>query len=72
MTELLSLSDIARRAAMSPRTLREHLGEIKHVRMRPRGKVWIRWDDFQTWLESKSVAVRQDDDVLDLLRRIAG
>ena len=68
---LMSLNDIALRASMSTRFIRKHLSEIPHYRASGRGKIWIDWNDFQSWLRRLRVEIRQDDPVVDILRDLA-
>ena len=71
MTEYMSLRDIAARASMSERTIRKHLRHIPHRRLSTRGKIWIRWSDFERWLDGVRAGVRQDEGVMDILRDLA-
>jgi hypothetical protein len=68
---LMSLNDVALRASMSTRFIRKHLSEIPHYRASLRGKIWIDWNDFQSWLRRLRVEIRQDDPVVDILRDLA-
>jgi len=71
VSEYLSLKDIAARASMSERTIRKHLSAIPHRRLSRRGKIWIRWSDFERWLDGVRAGVRQDADVMEVLRDLA-
>jgi hypothetical protein len=71
MQGLLSLNEVALRASMSIRFIRKHLREIPHYRASARGKIWIDWPDFQSWIRSLRVEIRQDDHVVDILREYA-
>ena len=71
MQGLLSLNDVASRASMSTRFIRKHLSEIPHYRSSARGKIWIDWIDFQSWVRTLRVEIRQDDPVVDILRDLA-
>jgi hypothetical protein len=68
---LMSLNDVALRASMSTRFIRKHLSEIPHYRASSRGKIWIDWNEFQSWLRRLRVEIRQDDPVIDILRDLA-
>ena len=68
---LMSLNDVARRASMSTRFIRRHLTEIPHYRASARGKIWIDWNDFQSWVRRLRVEIAQDDPVVDILRDLA-
>jgi hypothetical protein len=68
---LMSLNDVALRASMSTRFIRKHLSEIPHYRASLRGKIWIDWNEFQSWLRRLRVEIRQDDPVVDILRDLA-
>jgi hypothetical protein len=35
------------------------------------GKIWIDWNDFQSWLRRLRVEIRQDNPVVDILRDLA-
>jgi hypothetical protein len=71
MQGLLSLNDVAMRASMSTRFIRSHLSEIPHYRASARGKIWIDWFDFQSWIQKLRVEVKQDDLVAEILRDLA-
>ena len=71
MQGLLSLNDVATRASMSTRFIRKHLSEIPHYRASARGKIWIDWIDFQSWVRKLRVEIRQDDPVVEILRDLA-
>lgn len=71
MQGLLSLNDVASRASMSTRFIRKHLSEIPHYRASARGKIWIDWSDFQSWVRRLRVEIRQDDPVVDILQDLA-
>jgi len=64
---LLSLSEVARRASMSKRFIRRHLSEIPHYRASARGKIWIDWIEFRSWIDRLRIDVRQDDCVIGIL-----
>ena len=66
-TDLLSLSEVARRASMSRRFIRRHLSEIPHYRASARGKIWIDWIEFRSWVDRLRIDVRQDDCVIGIL-----
>jgi hypothetical protein len=68
---LMSLNDVALQASMSTRFIRKHLPEIPHYRASGRGKIWIDWNDFQSWLRRLRVEIRQDNPVVDILRDLA-
>ena len=71
MQGLMSLSEVAFRASMSARFIRKHLSEIPHYRASARGKIWIDWNDFLSWVQRLRVEIRQDDPVVDILRDLA-
>jgi hypothetical protein len=71
MQGLMTLNDVALRASMSTRFIRKHLREIPHYRASIRGKIWIDWSDFQSWVHRLRVEIRQDDPVVDILRDLA-
>ena len=68
---LMTLNDAALRASMSTRFILKHLREIPHYRASARGKIWIDWNEFQSWLRSLRVEIRQDNPVVDILRDLA-
>jgi hypothetical protein len=68
---LMTLNDVALRSSMSTRFIRKHLREIPHYRASARGKIWIDWSDFQSWISSMRVEIRQDDPVVEILRDLA-
>ena len=67
----LTLNEVASRASMSTRFIRKHLSEIPHYRSSARGKIWIDWIDFQSWMRNLRVEIRQDDPVVEILRDLA-
>jgi len=67
----LTLNEVASRASMSTRFIRKHLSKIPHYRASARGKIWIDWIDFQSWMRKLRVEIRQDDPVVDILRDLA-
>ena len=69
--DLMSLNDVALRANMSTRFIRKHLPEIPHYRASARGKIWIDWNDFRSWVRRLRVEIAQDDPVVDILRDLA-
>jgi hypothetical protein len=71
MQGLMSLSEVAFRASMSTRFLGKHLSEIPHYRASARGKIWIEWNDFQSWIGSLRVEIKKDDPVVEILRDLA-
>ena len=62
---------VALRASMSTRFIRKHLSEIPHYRASARGKIWIDWLDFQSWVRKLRVEIGRDDQVVDVLRDLA-
>jgi len=68
---LMSLNDVALRASMSTRFIRKYLPEIPHYRASARGKIWIDWNDFRSWVRRLRVEIAQDDPVVDILRDLA-
>ena len=71
MEGYMSLNEVARRADMSVKQIRKHLSEIPHYRFSKRGKIWVDWKEFQTWMQKRRVEIRQDDQVVDILRDLA-
>lgn len=71
MDGYIDLKKCAEKASISVTTLRAHLHEIKHTRLSPRGKILVKWSDVDQWLESRATAVRNDDDVMFLLKELA-
>ena len=67
MPGLLSLNEVARRASMSTRFIRRHLSEIPHYRASARGKIWIDWTEFRSWVRRLRVDIGQDDCVAGIL-----
>jgi len=68
MPGLLSLSEVAPQASMSTRFIRKHLAEIPHYRASVRGKIWIDWTDFRSWIGKLRVDIGKDNCVVDILR----
>ena len=71
MQGLLSLNDVASRTSMSTRFIRKHLSEIPHCSSSARGKIWIDWIDFRSWVRRLRVEIAQDDSVVEILRDLA-
>jgi hypothetical protein len=67
----LDLKKCADKASISVTTLRAHLNEIKHTRLSPRGKILLKWFDVDQWLESRTKAVKNDEDVMLFLKELA-
>ena len=60
------------RASMSTRFIRGRLREIPHYRASARGKIWIDWIDFESWVRKLRVEIMQDVPVVEILRDLAG
>jgi hypothetical protein len=56
---------------MSTKLIRKHLSEIPHYRACARGKIWIDWADFQSWVGKLRVEAMQDDPVVGILNDLA-
>ncbi len=69
MNEYVTIKDIALRASLSEKTVRKFIrrGEIPYYRPDPRGKILIRWSDFETWIESRRVRIEADADAKEML-----
>jgi excisionase family DNA binding protein len=69
MSEYVTIKEIARRASISEKTARKFIrrGEIPHYRPHPKGKMLIRWSDFEAWIESRRVRIERDTDARELL-----
>jgi len=69
MTEFVTINQIAQRASMSEKTVRRFIrrGEIPSYRPNPRGKILIRWSDFEAWIESRRVRIESDADAKEML-----
>ncbi len=65
--ELLSLSDLSKRAHMSVKTLRRLVVDIPH-NQKGHGKIWVRWSDFSSFVDRTKRAIRADADVCAILR----
>ncbi len=63
----LSIKDVAGRAGMSEKLIRRHLEEIPHHRLAKNGKIWVKWSDFQAFMERARVEARADEDVRAVL-----
>jgi predicted DNA-binding transcriptional regulator AlpA len=68
----LSLKELAERASMSERMIRRYIREMPHHRFSPTGKIWVRWSDFEAWMEKHKVALREDPDVRAVLAGLFG
>jgi excisionase family DNA binding protein len=69
MNEYVTIKDIAVRASLSEKTVRKFVrrGEIPYYRPDPRGKILIRWSDFEAWIESRRVRIEADADAREML-----
>ena len=69
MSEYVTIKDIALRASLSEKTVRKFIkrGEIPYYRPDPRGKILIRWSDFEVWIESRRVRIEADADAKEML-----
>ena len=69
MSEYVTIKDLALRASMSEKTVRKFIkrGEIPHYRPDPKGKMLIRWSDFEVWIESRRVRIEADADAKEML-----
>ena len=69
MGEYVTIKDIALRASLSEKTVRKFIkrGEIPCYRPHPRGKMLIRWSDFEVWIESRRVRIEADADAKEML-----
>ena len=69
--EYMRLTEISRKASISPRAIKKHLNEIPHYRMTPRSPILVKWGDFQAWMDQRLYDARQDPDVRAILEKIA-
>lgn len=69
MDDYLSVKQVADRAHMSQRIIMRflHSRDLPHTRFSSRGKIWIRWDDFQQFMTQRRVRIRADKDVCAIL-----
>ena len=69
MNEYVTIKDIAVRASLSEKTVRKFVrrGEFPYYRPDPRGKILIRWSDFEAWIESRRVRIEADADAKEML-----
>src|SRR5437867_6721228 len=69
MGEYVTIKDIALRASLSEKTVRKFIkrGKIPCYRPQPRGKMLIRWRDFEVWIESRRVRIEADADAKEML-----
>jgi len=67
MQGLLSLNEVARRASMSTRFIRGRLREIPHYRASARGKIWIDWVEFRSWVRGLRADIGRDHCVAGIL-----
>ncbi len=69
MSEYVTIKDIALRASLSEKTVRKFIkrSEIPCYRPDPRGKILIRWSDFEVWIESRRVRIEADADAKEML-----
>ena len=69
-----TIKEVAARASLSEKTLRKYLrsGDIPSFRPDPRGRILIRWFDFEAFMESRRVQIKQDADAKEMLESLLG
>jgi excisionase family DNA binding protein len=74
MTDYVTMREAAERLRISERTLRKYLkrGDLPHYRPDPKGKILIRWNDVEAWLDRHRARSRTDEDVKALLTTLFG
>lgn len=70
-SDIMKLSELARRLKISPRTLKKHLRHMDHYRLSPRSPIMIRRSDFEAYLERVRRPAQEDPDVRAILERVA-
>ncbi len=72
MSEYVTIKELALRASLSERTVRKLIrrGEFPYYRPDPRGKMLVRWYDFEAWIESRRVRIEADADAKEMLETL--
>ncbi len=66
----ITVREVAQRSSMSEKSIRNFIRNdaLPHYRNSRSGKIWLHWTEFMEWMERRRVELRQDDDLLDILR----
>jgi predicted DNA-binding transcriptional regulator AlpA len=66
----ITVRDIARRASMSEKSIRDIIRNdaLPHYRRSASGKILVRWSDFEAWMERRRIELNHDDCLLGILR----
>ena len=72
MSEYVTIKELAKRTSMSERTISKLIkhGEFPHYRPDPKGKILIRWSEFEAWMESRRIQMESDADAREILETL--
>ena len=66
----ITIREVARRSSMSEKSIRNFIRNdgLPHYRNSKSGKIWLRWAEFQGWMERRRIELKSDDNLLSILR----
>ena len=66
----ITVRDVARRSSMSEKSIRDIIRNdaLPHYRRSASGKIFVRWSDFEAWMERWRIEFKHDDRLLSILR----
>jgi predicted DNA-binding transcriptional regulator AlpA len=69
----ITVREVGRRSSMSEKSIRNFIRNdaLPHYRNTSSGKIWLRWTEFVEWMERRRIELRQDDQLLGILREMA-
>jgi len=69
----ITVREVARRSSMSEKSIRNFIRNdaLPHYRNSRSGKIWLRWREFEGWMESRRIELKHDDHLLSILRDMA-
>lgn len=72
MSEYVTIKELAKRSSMSEKTVSKLIkrGAFPHYRPDPRGKILIRWSEFEAWMESRRIQMGNDADAIEILETL--
>ena len=71
-SDYCTIRDLSFRSSLCERTIRKLIreGEIAMYRLKPGGKMLVRWRDFEKWLETKRIRIAKDVDAKEILQNL--
>ena len=66
----ISIREVARRSSMSEKSIRNFIRNdaLPHYRNSKSGNIWLRWSEFVEWMGRRRIELKQDGDLLSILR----